>query len=81
MESGESKQATIIPVPAPVKNSMIDFSFLFFPILFLYLLSLPSLNPPLSTYQEKFQTDCLYLSAFANLDNFFHFPDLKQFVG
>ena len=46
-----------------------------------YNLSLPSLNPPLSTYQENFQTDCLYLSAFANLDNFFHFPNLKQFVG
>lgn len=44
MESGESRQDTIIPVPAPVKKSMIDFSFLFFPILFLYLLSLPSLN-------------------------------------
>ena len=32
MESGESKQATIIPVPAPVKNSMIDFSFFIFPV-------------------------------------------------
>ena len=31
MESGESKQDTIIPVPTPVKNSMIDFSFFIFP--------------------------------------------------
>lgn len=28
--SGESKLDTIIPVPAPVKNSTIDFSFFYF---------------------------------------------------
>lgn len=79
-ESGENKQDTIIPIPAPVKNSTIDFSFFIFPVLFLYQLSSPSLNPPLSMYPERFQTDCLYLSVFVNQDNFFHFLSLKLFV-
>ena len=30
-ESGEKKQATIPPEPAPMKKSMIDFSFFIFP--------------------------------------------------
>ena len=30
MESGESRQDTIIPVPAPVKNQWLSFLFLFF---------------------------------------------------
>ena len=46
-ESGENKQDTIIPVPAPVKNSTID---------------------------------CLCLREPADPDNFFRFPNLKQFV-
>lgn len=39
MEAGESRQDTIIPVPAPTKNSMIDFSFFIFPSLKLFVVS------------------------------------------
>ena len=52
-ESGENRQETIIPVPAPEKKSTTDFSCLFFPLLFLYLLIVSFWNPPLIKYQDK----------------------------
>lgn len=38
------------------------------------------LNPPLTIYQERFQTDYSCLQALVSQDSFFHFPNLKQFV-
>ena len=80
-ESGENKQDTIIPVPAPVKNLRQIFRALWFPLLFPYLSIVPFLNPPFITYQEKRQIDRLYLQESAIQDNVSRFPNLKPFDG